>query len=349
MAIDKGWLLIAPIMLALALCVDLLVHSFPPLSAGNSPYNMTRQEELALLRRILQKAHGDLSSVPHFVATPTETHSTPSTEEADMDTAHVTSHFIEVDTLQEAYNQNMVRGLGDTEARMVQWNKEWDALRSRRAARSAPYIASISIIVPVYNMDKSITSALESIEASIASFGQRLQSSKAWQEHRVPVLCEVMVLDDASTDNTRAMVKEFVDPKYMPSLPAPVRLVYTLLQASQNGGQAAGRNACARRAQGEILYFLDADDVFLAPHIAAGYTALSSNETVLAWAKTGLAVESKHGEVLPEWSEAIRNTAPTNLIIWRSIYIFSEGYSAHELFRRDHEDVMYTHAIEYVR
>jgi glycosyltransferase involved in cell wall biosynthesis len=47
----------------------------------------------------------------------------------------------------------------------------------------------------------------------------------------------------------------------VPELPPAVQLQYTLLVATANAGQAAGRNAAARRAKGEILFFLDADDV----------------------------------------------------------------------------------------
>ena len=99
-----------------------------------------------------------------------------------------------------------------------------------------------------------------------------------------------------------------------------------------------------------VVDFGDADDVFLPQHLIAGWSSLNNNATV-AWVKTGIAIaENQGGErILAEWKEAMENGAPTNLAIRRSIFIFSEGYSPLDMFRRDHEDVMFTHAIEYVR
>jgi cellulose synthase/poly-beta-1,6-N-acetylglucosamine synthase-like glycosyltransferase len=107
--------------------------------------------------------------------------------------------------------------------------------------------------------------------------GAGLQSSEqAWRRREgaqpVPVTCEVIVLDDASTDGTLQAVAEFVDPALLPPLPSSVKLEYTVLRAETNAGQAAGRNSAAARAKGEILFFLDADDVFMPTHLAGGWS-----------------------------------------------------------------------------
>ena len=274
--------------------------------------------------------------------------------------------FAAIDTAAEDNARLLVRtgalNPGTLQRRRAAWEEEWSALLKREyhsssgvgGDRRPPYISSLSIIIPVYNMEGSIGAALESVEASVATFGGRLEVSDAWRTQpahtRTPVLCEVIILDDASTDNTMGTIAEFVDPTLTPTLPPSVKLEYTLFRATVNGGQASGRNAAARRARGEILFFLDADDVFLPQHLIAGWSSLNNNETV-AWVKTGIAIaENQGGErILAEWKEAMENGAPTNLAIRRSIFIFSEGYSPLDMFRRDHEDVMFTQAIEYVR
>ena len=187
------------------------------------------------------------------------------------------------------------------------WHAQWSEQlrRADAAARAAPYISSLSVIVPVFNMQDTIGSALASIEASVASLGGMLARSEVHRAHGVPVTCEVIILDDASTDSTQQEVAEFISPALMPDLPASVRLEYTLLVATANSGQAAGRNAAARRAKGEILFFLDADDVFRPEHLGLGYKSLSANATV-AWARTGLVVPDS---VLPEWKEVRRKAA----------------------------------------
>ena len=195
-----------------------------------------------------------------------------------------------------------------TEETLAMWHAQWSEQlrRADAAARAAPYISSLSVIVPVFNMQDTIGSALASIEASVASLGGMLARSEVHRAHGVPVTCEVIVLDDASTDSTQQEVAEFISPALMPDLPASVRLEYTLLVATANSGQAAGRNAAARRAKGDVLLFLDADDVFRPEHLGLGYKSLSTNATV-AWARTGLVVPDS---VLPEWKEVRRSPFP---------------------------------------
>ncbi len=70
------------------------------------------------------------------------------------------------------------------------------------------------------------------------------------------VSVEVIVADDASTDNTGATVSAIGDP----------RIRY--LRMPVNGGPAAARNAAIVMAQGAWIAVLDADDMFLADRLA---------------------------------------------------------------------------------
>jgi hypothetical protein len=65
---------------------------------------------------------------------------------------------------------------------------------------------------------------------------------------------EVVVVDDASTDDSRSVIHRYGD-----------RIVPVLLD--QNGGQGAAMNAGFRKSRGEIVIFLDADD-YLYPQAA---------------------------------------------------------------------------------
>ncbi|WP_110686012.1 glycosyltransferase family 2 protein [Salinicola aestuarinus] len=91
-----------------------------------------------------------------------------------------------------------------------------------------------SVIVPVYN-------ASDSIEETVASV--LMQTERDF---------ELWLVDDGSTDETPAHLQRLRerDPRIqILSLP--------------NGGVAAARNAGAAKAQGELLAFLDADDLWL--------------------------------------------------------------------------------------
>ena len=87
---------------------------------------------------------------------------------------------------------------------------------------------SISVAIAVYNGGTTIGRAIEST------------LSQTYCAH------ELIVVDDGSTDNTAAVVKEFGD---------KLRYVY-----QPNSGVSAARNAAARLATSEWLAFLDADD-----------------------------------------------------------------------------------------
>ena len=86
----------------------------------------------------------------------------------------------------------------------------------------------ISIIVPVYNNSRDLSESLGALQS------QPFPGS------------EIIVVDDGSTD----------DP-----YPVARKMEVQFLRMPQNSGPAAARNYGARQAQGEILFFVDADVV----------------------------------------------------------------------------------------
>ncbi|MDE2154339.1 MAG: glycosyltransferase family 2 protein [Xanthomonadaceae bacterium] len=91
----------------------------------------------------------------------------------------------------------------------------------------------ISVVIPAYNADKFIVRALASVES------QTLKPD------------EVIVVDDGSTDHTAPRVEEF----------ARHSALALMLERQSNQGSAAARNHGVRRAVGELITFLDADDL----------------------------------------------------------------------------------------
>ncbi|MBD5180352.1 MAG: glycosyltransferase family 2 protein [Bacteroidales bacterium] len=89
----------------------------------------------------------------------------------------------------------------------------------------------ISIIVPVYNVEKYLRECLDSIES---------QTFKDW---------ECIVVDDGSPDGSRSICEEFVarDPRYV-------------LVEQVNGGLSAARNSGLEIARGKYISFIDSDD-----------------------------------------------------------------------------------------
>lgn len=90
----------------------------------------------------------------------------------------------------------------------------------------------VSVIIPAYNQDRFIGDAIQSV------LDQTYQNF------------EIIVVNDASTDNTDEVVRRFKDE----------RLKYIV--QTENMRLSATRNTAMRASQGQILALLDADDIF---------------------------------------------------------------------------------------
>ena len=95
----------------------------------------------------------------------------------------------------------------------------------------------ISVIVPVYNVEKYLPKCLDSLLA------------QTWQE------LEIIVVDDGSPDNSWDIMQEYAR---RDSRIRPIR--------QKNGGLSAARNAGVEAARGEWIGFLDSDD-YVAPEM----------------------------------------------------------------------------------
>ncbi len=87
----------------------------------------------------------------------------------------------------------------------------------------------VSVIIPVYNTEKYVADAINSV------LDQSLDN------------VEVIVVDDGSTDGSLQVLKGFGN---------KIRLI-----SKKNEGQGAARNDALRIANGEFVYFMDSDDL----------------------------------------------------------------------------------------
>lgn len=114
---------------------------------------------------------------------------------------------------------------------------------------SAP---AVSVIIPVYNRAAMIGAAIDSAL------------------HAGSVAMEVVVVDDASTDDTASVVLAYGDDR--------VRLI----RLAENGGQSAARNHGIDAALGKYLKFLDSDDLLLPGHLDAEVRAMEEGADIVA-------------------------------------------------------------------
>ncbi|MDQ6835947.1 MAG: glycosyltransferase [Actinomycetota bacterium] len=124
-----------------------------------------------------------------------------------------------------------------------------------------------SVVIAAYNAQATIESAVRS------ALSQTLRD------------LEVIVVDDGSTDGTVGVVTEIDDPR--------LRLVQR-----PNGGPSAARNSGALAAKGELVAFLDGDDLWLPSYAERACAAMDANPDANLVYTDGYVFESGSGRVL---------------------------------------------------
>lgn len=98
----------------------------------------------------------------------------------------------------------------------------------------------ISVVIPLYNKEKSIAATLQTV------------LNQTFTDY------EIVIVNDGSTDNSVAEVEKVQD--------ARIRLIH-----QQNGGVSAARNRGIKEAKGDLIAFLDADDEWKPEYLATQY------------------------------------------------------------------------------
>jgi glycosyltransferase involved in cell wall biosynthesis len=146
----------------------------------------------------------------------------------------------------------------------------------------------VSVVLPVFNGELFLREAIESVLA------------QTWS----PV--ELIVVDDGSTDGSADIAREY-----------PLSYLH-----QENSGVAAARNRGAEEARGELLSFLDQDDVWLPQKLERQVAALEAD--------SGAGICSclfemflEPGDELPDWAdetflEGSHRTAQVGTLLVRS-------------------------------
>lgn len=147
----------------------------------------------------------------------------------------------------------------------------------------------LSIVIPTYNESCDIRATLDA--ACAVSQGKT----------------EVIVVDDASTDDTRSIVQEYSD--------RGVRL----LPMRENRGVAAARNVGLSASHGEIVVFLNAD-----AHLRSNFTEiiLQHYDNGADYVVVGAAVENDHS-IYPRYVQLLHQ----HLYYHPRLVEWTEGYS----------------------
>jgi glycosyltransferase involved in cell wall biosynthesis len=116
---------------------------------------------------------------------------------------------------------------------------------------AAPFF---SVVIPVYNRATALAAAIASVRA------------QSFQDF------EIVVVDDGSKDNPRAVVEAMADPR--------IRFIRKI-----NAGGGAARNTGIDAAQGAFVALLDSDDRFLPHHLESMHALLRGTADLAGYAR----------------------------------------------------------------
>ena len=114
---------------------------------------------------------------------------------------------------------------------------------------------SISVIIPVYNNEDTIIDALESVKKQVA----------------LDKIVDIIVVNDGSKDSSKQLINDFITAN--PCL--PIELV-----EQENKGASAARNEGLKRAKGNWIAFLDADDEWLENRLSRQIEVIDNNPDI---------------------------------------------------------------------
>lgn len=113
----------------------------------------------------------------------------------------------------------------------------------------------VTVVTPSYNSSKFIEKTIQSILN---------QTYKNW---------ELLIVDDCSTDDSYAVVKNYADKD---------KRIH-LIKLEQNSGAAVARNTGIKAANGRFIAFLDSDDTWLPEKLSEQVSFMLKNDYILTY------------------------------------------------------------------
>lgn len=189
---------------------------------------------------------------------------------------------------------------------------------------STPRTPVVSVVLSTYNRLPLLRESVDSV------IGQTFDD---W---------ELIVVDDGSTDDTRAYLETIDDPR--------IRSV-----GLENSGVTSARNAGLRLARGEWVAFHDSDDLWLPEKLEWQLRRVAAQPTC-RWSYTGYSFIDTNGTPLPERSNLLPlpvsghilepllrfevSTAVPTMLVQRSLIEEIGGFDATMLFLSDYDFIL---------
>ena len=136
----------------------------------------------------------------------------------------------------------------------------------------------VSIIMPAYNAEDTIKESVKSVLD---------QTYTNW---------ELLIADDCSSDTTREILNSYakIDNRILPVF------------LNENGGPARARNASLQKSSGELIAFLDSDDMWLSNKLEICIEALIASNAAICF--TGFRRVSSDGDKIGHYISVPEST-----------------------------------------
>lgn len=175
-----------------------------------------------------------------------------------------------------------------------------------------PEQPKISVVMPVYNSEKFVAKAIESVIQ---------QTYSNW---------ELVIVDDGSNDNSSMIVEGYLHDKRI-----------RLLKNEKNSGISKTRNRAIMQASGVYIAFLDSDDVWLPDKLEKQVYFMKENEAVFICSSYFVADES--GNIIGERNFDVnkwnyKELLKTNNIGCLTVMIEAKLLKANPMPEMKHED-----------
>jgi len=137
----------------------------------------------------------------------------------------------------------------------------------------------ISIITPVYNSERFLAQTIESVRA---------QTHRNW---------ELLLTDDCSTDGSAVIIKGYAE--------QDTRIKYTRLHI--NSGSGVARNTSIKAATGDVIAFLDADDLWDSQFLEKSLNHMEKLQAGIVFSSYRRVSEDLNNDlgvfIVPEWTD----------------------------------------------
>lgn len=161
-------------------------------------------------------------------------------------------------------------------------------------------MTEISIIMPLYNAEKYLSECLDSV------------MNQTFKEF------EVICVDDASTDDTLAIVQQY----------AAKDIRIRILQNLERSGAAIARNRGMEKAEGKYIIFLDGDDLYNKEMLEKAYCSMEKYSTdMVMFSMKKFSDEQIYGDKVMGYGDKYRerfckipfslvNYFPSTILLW---------------------------------